>query len=205
MPQQRNRRLALYGFPTSELGYLTWGWNVLNQDLCVFFCELMSPDGLYGKALAIWHSIKSDSGQREILMAVIAASDASDKIKEEMKWLSNEIGTLSALRNAAIHTAFEYSAVDQSTPPTLKPDRSWGNPRNKLVGKDLEQLFYEFGEYCYELSQFTRSLISIWGGLDDPFPVRPSRPPSLRTDLHGQSNPPRHPAKQRRQSRPPQP
>lgn len=174
----------------SELGYVSWTWNALHADLCDLFWEITgisSPD----IPRAIWHSAKSDSGQREMLRAAARARLTKDsECLSELLWLLGEVDQLAAFRNDAFHTLWTVhrEIVRDPTPEdyrklaTAVPDLDRGNPRGaRLQGKPAGEVFKALCGHCMTLVQFARALGLRVQGWDngEPLPERPMRPSVL--------------------------
>ena len=176
-----------------ELGYVAWTWNALHADLCDLFWELTDiSDPKIPRA--IWNSIKSDSGQREMLRAAANTRLTDDpECLGEALWLLREIDQLAAFRNDAFHTLWtvhreikaDWKPEDYRKLAEAIPDLNRGNPRGKrLLGKPAGEIFKALCGHCMTLVQFTRSIGIRVRGWDDgePLPERPVRPSILLPD-----------------------
>jgi len=68
----------IYAPYVAALGQLALAWNGFHETLSLLFCRLVAEkhpptkfDNTSGQLLAIWHALKSDRGQREILQAAV--------------------------------------------------------------------------------------------------------------------------------------
>ena len=96
----------------AALGQLALAWNGLQESFAALFwtMSLNGPpkagDFINDAPLWIWHSIKSDRSQREMLKAAIDHTSVDwqrSKLKDDAIWLINEAMKLEDLRNDALH------------------------------------------------------------------------------------------------------
>lgn len=131
------------------LGKVAHAWNHLHEELGRLFCLVTGLDNSMG--MSIWHALKSDRGQRDLLSAAMAAATSDEdwtgrfpKAEDGVRWVLKETNKLANQRNDAIHApcsviygdgGFEIFAFSFS-----------GNPKAKnLRDKDIlmEFLWYE--------------------------------------------------------------
>jgi len=165
------------------VGEVVLAWNAMHDLLAELFWVVTGiPNGKI--PLDIWHSIKNDWSQRDILRATTNAAFAGEsgehrRIREEIKWLLDRINSLAEQRNNAIHAPLIF--VRQSTDPsvgTIIPATFFGNPRAKnLVGKDLlkefnwyRQMAVVLGSHALRLKFYLRKVEGA------PWPDRPLLP-----------------------------
>ncbi|MFK4727133.1 hypothetical protein ABIE89_008233 [Bradyrhizobium niftali] len=154
-----------------ELGSLIQSWSLLNEQLAGLFQQATecSPH----VTNSVWHSIKSDLAQREMLSAALRSRielyeaqvlDNKQRLKvlvlQEYLWAVQEITKFSHKRNDMVHSpiVFRRKATDIEYEARI---HDWhGNPRAaKLADKELYQ-------YCRSLTDFTERmgahLTSLW-------------------------------------------
>lgn len=196
-----------YASFAAEIGNVIWAWNHLHGSLADNFCLLSGiSDPVYPRA--IWNSIKSDVGQRDVLRGLAISHQEKRPYGpldftrrqffhaiDEIVWMHSEIGNISAFRNDATHTLWskEYQSlisVEDYQPPKAIPDTERGNPRGRrLIGRDAPSTFRALANYSFELAQYCRFIdawILMW---DDSatFRERPVRPPILRDRIPTQN------------------
>jgi len=97
------------------LGQLILSWNDLHETLAIVFCSVMGG-GNIDPAMAIWHAIKVDRTQRDILKASVKAKTSPiqagttkktrDRITDDVEWLCDRIDRLEDTRNNVAHSPF---------------------------------------------------------------------------------------------------
>jgi hypothetical protein len=153
------------------LGRLVQTWGLLQESLVGVFEQATGcPPHV---ANSMWHSIKSDLVQRDLLLASLrpsvdlirawkgdVAKERRVLVFEEYIWAIIEINKLAHTRNDLIHSPFIFywgaSAADMEA-------RVWDqhdNPRaTKLKGKELYQLCRWMTATCDDIKRY---LLSIW-------------------------------------------
>jgi hypothetical protein len=119
------------------LGQLALAWNEFHEMLSLLFCTTMGG-GNSGQFLAIWHALKSDRSQRDILLVAANADihhgipEATyQKLKESVKFLCKTATKLEDLRNDALHCPLFGSSAG------IQPLTGLGHVRaNKLAAKN---------------------------------------------------------------------
>jgi hypothetical protein len=88
------------------LGQLALAWNGLHETLALLYCTIMGG-GVVNQHLAVWHALKADRAQRDILLAA-AKNNIRGAIPvqfdDDIKWLCSRADTLEDLRNDAMHS-----------------------------------------------------------------------------------------------------
>jgi len=169
-----------------EVGYLTWAWNALHADLCDLFRIVTGIEGPEIPS-SIWHAIKSDRGQRDVLREAAAVrTQGDDECRAGIIWLLKEIDQIASIRNDAIHTHWTVEhdigkdprKADYFISRKAIPDDRHGK---RLADKPPGEVFRALSGYCMTLIQFSRFLgIRILGWNDgEPLPDRPTRPAIL--------------------------
>ena len=90
------------------LGQLALAWNDLHETLAILFCTVMGS-GYVNQFLAVWHAVKSDRSQRDILMASISShrnfpDDQRKRLQTEIEWICARANALEDMRNDALHS-----------------------------------------------------------------------------------------------------
>ncbi|MBR0993804.1 hypothetical protein JQ580_24060 [Bradyrhizobium japonicum] len=133
------------------LGKVAHSWNHMQEQLGLLFCMITGLDDSMG--MGLWHALKSDRSQRDLLQAAleVAAADSewSDdfpKAKEDIEWILKKVNSLTDNRNSAIHAPV-FSFIGAT--PQIGPYTMHGNPNaSKLQGKDIFTEF-EWYEGCF--------------------------------------------------------
>jgi hypothetical protein len=166
------------------LGRTAHAWNHLQEELANLFSDLTHTDHL---GLALWHSLKSDRSQRDLLEAALKyfAQDEDwtaryPRANDDITWLLNETNKLADKRNDAIHAPITMGI--RTGELEIVPFSFYGNPRaKKLLGKQILREF-EWYERCADtLRKFA---VSVDAGLRGALPSWPERPqlPALQQD-----------------------
>jgi len=134
------------------IGAVTIAWNAAHEQLFRLF---WMASGLPKEAAeAIFFSIKSDSGQREITRSIILCSE---KVPQEHKSYALEwidfMGKKSGERNAAIHTMWDgQGLIDGKTVSSMEISEKY---TNKKLSKNAVN---QFGSLINELFRATLEL-----------------------------------------------
>lgn len=170
------------------LGKVAHAWNHLHEELGKVFCSITGLDLSVG--MNIWHSIKSDRSQREMLAGAITAV-ASDEdwvaVRPQavvgVRWLLKKIDKIASKRNSAIHAPCF---------PTLGPDHFEIKPLTffsnrlalRLAGKDILKEFSLYEEAADTLRQHTK-VVRYAIDAKTAWPDRPPLPDFGPDDLPG--------------------
>ena len=181
------------------LGRVAHQWNHMQERLGLLFCMVAGLDNSMG--MGIWHSLKSDRTQRDLLEAATSAADKEEewrndfpKAKADIDWILRKVKALADSRNSAIHAPI--SAVIGGE-PEIRPFTFFGNPNAaKLVGKDIFVEFEWYGNYFKTITKFAADLSlalmgrrrpnSVWM----PWPNRPQLPTVGQKSSHQDRNHP---------------
>ena len=183
-----------------QAGLISWASNNVQMNLQAMFCTLMLPHK-FETTNAMWHAIKSDDGQRSLLLAVTkGAYQPRSKFLASVIWAVDAAGKLAALRNDAIHTATTMQA-NRDRGWYVVPSEDWGQPArverlNRLGHKKAFKLV--FGD-LNQLSEYTHFL-SVKAGAD-PSVTLPRRPRLQAIPLLSKSPPKTSSRQQRTQGR----
>jgi hypothetical protein len=123
------------------LGKVAHAWNLMHEELAQMFCYVARMDNSMG--LSIWHALRSDKSQRDLLEhATQAAARDEDwaedfpKAATDIKWLLSEVQKLSDKRNDAIHAPCHVALGEGEF--EIQPVTFFRNPRaKKLYKKDI--------------------------------------------------------------------
>jgi hypothetical protein len=88
------------------LGQLALAWNALHETLALLYCRIMGGS-MVNQHLAVWHALKVDRAQRDILIAAAQSNTWGAmpvKFMEDIKWLCGRADALEDLRNDALHS-----------------------------------------------------------------------------------------------------
>lgn len=160
------------------LGELALAWNDLQTALSFLFSTIVSGDAGNPTQHAIWHALKSDRSQRDILIAAAhnhnkINSKIDPKISEDIIWMCGKINVLEDIRNDALHSPL-FAKRDDNGAIIVRPLTQFGHVRaQKLATK---KILFEF-EYCRDcavlFTNFT-DLLDLYISLD--FLKPPARP-----------------------------
>lgn len=96
----KSKSISQYSTRTGEV---IWAWNQLHLALRRLFVYLVTPKNLEA-GYAMWHSIRSDNVQRDILRAALDHMvSKTATISEGLEWLLDVVGKLAPYRNDAVH------------------------------------------------------------------------------------------------------
>lgn len=90
----------------TALGQLALAWNGLHESLAFLFCSIMGG-GYVNQFLAIWHALKQDRAQREILLSALEGHmnpTPPAQLLDDIKWLCGRADVLEDARNDALHS-----------------------------------------------------------------------------------------------------
>jgi hypothetical protein len=137
--------------------------------------------GVSNQHLAIWHSIKSDRAQRELLIAAVesdprGASPAN--YVDDIKWLCQRADSLEEARNNALHSPI-WAYQDAPGKVTVRPVIGLGHIRaQKLFDKGaLLPQFRWCRDTAIMLAEFAFAMDAcLSSGYMKPWPDRPQLP-----------------------------
>jgi len=126
----------------TALGKVAHEWNHLHEELGKVFCAVTALDLSVG--MAIWHSLKSDRSQRDILEGVVQGKEFDEDWMEAhpgaisgVLYLTKETNKIADRRNIAIHAPCH--ALPELDDFEIKPITFFGNLKQ---GPSLEKTFY---------------------------------------------------------------
>lgn len=183
--EQVNELTAAFEPYYAAVGRTAHAWNHLQDELANLFADLTELDSL---GLALWHALKSDRTQRDVLEAAAKAKGEDEewlsgfpKAKDDILWLLARANELADKRNDAIHAPCTIGIASGQI--EIVPSSFFGNPRaRKLQGKQILNEFAWYEERADVLRNFAVALGSCLRRHDTrTWPERP-RTPELRQD-----------------------
>jgi hypothetical protein len=157
------------------LGELALIWNDVHMKLSFLFWVITRiPNGLV--ADSIWHSIKSERAQRDMLKNLVQLDalnhTVSEALRVEVIWVLNELNKLADLRNDALHSPFLIFDDGAVLPWHQLGHSSAKKLKEKDVLRELEW-FYRTADV---LRQHIPVLADMHHRQNDPMPIRPALP-----------------------------
>ncbi|MDN3277138.1 hypothetical protein QWJ07_22940 [Frankia sp. RB7] len=147
----------------TALGRVAHSWNHLHEELGKLFCSVTELELHHG--MAIWHKLKSDRSQRDILRGAIEARKqetdwvaSHPNLAEAVSCLLNETNGLADGRNNAIHAPCSVAMHGNTKDFELVPVTFFGNDKAKrLVGKDILEEFRWYEKCADTLKKYATS------------------------------------------------
>jgi len=185
----------------TALGQLALAWNGLHEELAILFCTVMG--GRFSNHfLAVWHALKVDRAQRDILLAaancdVPGVHDNYPRLRDEIAWICDRATAVEDARNNALHSPLwghrRYADV-----VLIMPGSAFGHVRARnLERKNLLAEFRWCRDAATTLSDFLGEIESAVADHSRPWPGRPHWPE--RPDASG--NRPRRPTRKAKRPR----
>jgi hypothetical protein len=164
----------------SAVGKVVHAWNHLQEELAQVFCVVTGLNNSVG--LAIWHTVQSDRGQREMLRSAVHAACADEEwaekfpdAKESIDWLLNEANKVADRRNDAIHAPCSVTIGTEDF--EIIPFSFLGNPRaKKLHTKDILAEFAWYAQSASVLKQHAQDVEVALSAAGKPWPDKPRMP-----------------------------
>ncbi|MCP3475219.1 hypothetical protein NLM33_33385 [Bradyrhizobium sp. CCGUVB1N3] len=147
----------------TALGRVAHSWNHLHEELGKLFCSVTGLELHHG--MAIWHKLKSDRSQRDILKGAIdARAQETDWVAKRpsvtaaINDLLHETNSLADRRNNAVHAPCSIALHGNRKDFEIVPVTFFGNDKAKrLIGKDIIEEF-KWYEWCADtLKRYTTS------------------------------------------------
>lgn len=180
---------------TLALGQLALAWNGLHETMSLLFCSVMGG-GQVDQFLAVWHALKTDRSQRDILLAAaknVYRGMPPPTYLEDIEWLCAKAELLEDARNNALHSplvAHQRISGEISVHPIV----GLGHIRAKrLFDKDLLKEFRWCRDRAVSLAEFASAMTRPFSDTR-PWPKRPSWPKAGRLNEANQ-RPPKRKAK----------
>ena len=145
----------------TALGQLTLAWNHLHETLAIVFSMVMGG-GDVGQYLAIWHAIKVDRAQRDILLAAAKVDELRGprypRLVPDLEWICRKADAVEDARNDALHSPLWGSQRGPGSTLVI-PLTGLGHVRaQKLMAKDLLTDFHWCRDASQVLTGFAREL-----------------------------------------------
>jgi hypothetical protein len=173
-----NRPVRAHAIVTGEL---VWASNFAHAAFCMIFAHLVDAQD-WRVGTAIWNALRSDSTQRDVLMAL---SEVVLKPKDfkRVKWAVETAGKLSKTRNDAVHAPVVFMATskglgltpDHHSTPKPRRDRLLGSPNMHRDFRTAKGDLIAIGSYA------TAILSKLIIGSSMPWPERPLIRSKLRS------------------------
>jgi hypothetical protein len=202
-PGQRRREQERQFKPLAvEIGWIAYEWNRLQETFAELFIDVLGSDPAI--ALKVWHSLRSDLAQREMLRAAVdhKAATATPEFKPiwaEILWLIKEATDLSMKRNDALHVPFVF--ITHPDKIEVLPLYFLGNPKAKKLA--TREVLKEFQWYRASGAVLADYAMSLHYAVTEP-EIFPSRGRPVMPSL-GQKPPPKRRTHQKKpKSIPPQ-
>ncbi len=179
----------------TALGQLTLAWNDLHETLAILFCSVMGG-GFVNQFLAVWHALKSDRSQRDILLAAVTSGlieGGPPRLLADVTWICNQANALEDTRNTALHSPL-WGSKWLST--TIQPAVGLGHVRaGRLAGKDLLVEFRWCRDAATVLRNFAMEIDVVLsrGGPWTNRPTLPNRGHGQAATHHPRTKSPRQP------------
>jgi hypothetical protein len=162
----------------TALGQLALAWNGLHEMLAFLFCSVMGG-GYTNQFLAIWHALKSDRAQREILLAATknyVSGAVPPKFYEDIEWVCKRADALEDARNDALHSPlWAYQRGPDNI--IVMPVTGLGHVRaQKLFDKHLLSEFRWCRDSAIALTHFAYDIDASLLDYMKPWPDRPQLP-----------------------------
>jgi hypothetical protein len=169
----------------TALGQLALAWNGFHETLALLFCTVVSErlptkeDNTSGQLLAVWHALKSDRAQREILLAAVqnhAWGAVPSSFEDDVTWICRRADELEETRNNALHSPlWAYDRGSQGT--IVMPITGLGHVRaKKLFEKNLLTEYRWCRDASLILTLFAGEIDVALRDYMRPWPDRPSLP-----------------------------
>jgi len=186
----------------AALGQLALAWNGLHEILSILFCNVMGG-GAANQPLAIWHALKVDRAQRDILLAALNSHTRGAypvNFERDIQWICSRADVLEDIRNDALHSPLWAQEQDPGN-IVVAPLVALGHVRaQKLLNKDLLAEFRWCRDAAVLLADFAFRVDRSLADYMTPWPQRPSWPARPQTN----ASKPLRPARQAKRPPPPQ-
>jgi hypothetical protein len=158
---------------STPIGELVWASNAANGAFLLLFCEIVNPkDDRVG--ISIWHALKSDSAQRDVLLAAALAT-AKYSIASRVKWAMQKAGKLSSIRNDAVHTTIMFDYKRAMKPKIVDVFVAEVRRRRMSSHSNIARVFRTAKNDFVQLTFYVTSLLRVMQDDTDsePWPNRP--------------------------------
>lgn len=185
----------------TALGQLALAWNGLHEVLAFLFCHAMGA-GYSNHFLTVWHALKVDRAQRDILLAAVKTTPLAvppPKFAEEIRWICERADVLEDARNDALHSPL-WAQKSGPNNTVVGPMVGLGHVRaQELLQKHLLSEFRWCRDAAMLLHDFAYDIDLSLSDHTRPWPKRPAwlaRGQTKRQSAHRrtqQANAPRAP------------
>lgn len=160
----------------TALGQIAIAWNGLHTEMAVLFAAIMGG-GFSNQFFAVWHAIKNDRAQRDMLLA--ATKSLADRMSDEQRealiravtWVCEKANAVEDKRNDALHSPLWAYRRGLSGEAIVMPVTGLGHERaEKLAAR--KSLLAEFrwcrdaaiviADYVWELDRFLTGRRNTW-------------------------------------------
>ena len=174
LKRKQREREKVFGPLATEIGWVAYEWNRLQSALAELFNDVLeTKSGAVG--YSVWHSLKSDLSQREMLRAAANYHVVTDSEKkafcETVVALLNKVNDLSRKRNDALHVPLIF--VHTATGLEIETLAFFGSPQARNL--DSKNLIEEFRWYRKSLAVLAGYAEELHYALRFPehYPLRP--------------------------------
>lgn len=181
-PRSRQREQERKFKPLAvEIGWIAYEWNRLQEALAELFSDAMEAKTLI--AFNVWHSVRSDLAQREMLKAAATYREATAAPEAKPLWsavldLIHETDKISHKRNDALHVPLVFVNDLRADNIEIETLGFFGNPKaRKLATKELIKEFNWYRNSAATLAQYAQILHFAFNASEHfPLPPKPVLP-----------------------------
>lgn len=162
-----------------HVGRVTIAWNALQATQCEMFARMVTPSD-HKMGYALWHTLRSDRSQREMLAnALKHRLQHRPKPLEEFKWFLGKMPGLEDRRNDVVHAPHGIEMDFDQRKFRMFPDTSSGHKLAlNLVNKDFSLECTSLVQSLDELSKWVKqleviALLNPTATGDEELPPRP--------------------------------
>jgi hypothetical protein len=186
------------------LGQLALAWNGLHETMALLFCSVMGG-GTANQFLGVWHALKTDRSQRDILLAAaknVYRGMIPPTYLEDIEWLCGKADSLEDARNDALHSPL-VAHRRTSGEILVQPIIGLGHVRaKKLSEKNLLKEFRWCRDRAVSLAGFAHAMAVAFSSLSDTTHPWPERPPWPKVGRPNETKP-HPPTRKAKHPRPP--
>ena len=159
------------------VGEVMFAWNYMHASFCAIFAVLVDGAKMT-QGLEIWHSLPSDTMQRNALLAALRGKlPENSKLRTGIEWSVAQAVTLSKHRNDAAHVSmsFQFDA-DVGSKWNVVPEYLFADPKrvNRLRRVSIRQIQRALRGDLHQLGHYNWWIFRHLTGVTDiPLPRRP--------------------------------